>query len=92
MTQDTVIPLTKPISAHGEEITELTLREPTGKDIRVNGYPFTASGDGQIILIGASVCKYISTLAGIPASSVDALSATDFNALGWAVAGFFLKG
>lgn len=91
MEDKNLITLKKPIQAHGEEVKEILLREPTGKDIRVNGYPFTMNTDGQVVLLGSVVCKYVGTLADLPPGSVDQLSATDLNALGWAIAGFFLQ-
>lgn len=85
--------LSRPIQAHGETLTELTLREPTGKDIRTAGAPykmeFTASG-GQLMHIDTeAVARLISALAGIPPSSVDQLTAKDFNAAQAEVISFF---
>lgn len=90
-TKENTIILKKPINAHGEDITELTLREPNGEDVRANGYPFTTNAEGQVILLGEPIFKYISTLAGIPPSSVKEIHATDMHKLGWMVATFFLQ-
>ncbi|WP_017255756.1 phage tail assembly protein, partial [Pseudomonas tolaasii] len=35
--------------------------------------------------------RYIAVCAGIPPSSVNQLDLADFNALSWAVAGFFMS-
>ncbi|MCV5427340.1 phage tail assembly protein, partial [Escherichia coli] len=42
------IKLSKPVRAHGEDIHVLELREPTGKDVRELGFPYTASGDAGV--------------------------------------------
>lgn len=82
------IKLSKAIVAHGEELTELTLREPTGKDIRTCGSHITGNGRGGSIDTEA-IARYISALAEIPPSSVDLLSGADFLKAQSAVLGFF---
>jgi hypothetical protein len=84
--------LTTPIKAHGEMVSELTFREPLGKDIRVLGFPFEGSGEngkGRGSVDAAGVSRYIVTLANVPLSSVDQLSAPDWTAAMGLVAGFF---
>ncbi len=87
------ITLSKPIEAHGETIAELNLREPTGGDIRDCGLPMRVTqevGGGVSSDINtASVARYISALARIPASSVANLSAADFIAAMNGVLDFF---
>jgi hypothetical protein len=84
------VPLEDPIQAHGEEMRSLTLRAPTGKDIRELGYPSTMLGNGDEMKIATDVvAKYVARLAGIPLPSVDALAAPDFNACITTVMGFF---
>ena len=39
--------LSKPITAHGETIHVLELRDPTGKDVRELGYPYQMNQDSQ---------------------------------------------
>lgn len=82
------VDLTKPITAHGEEVSALELREPTGGDIVDCGYPFSI-GNGEAQPNAAVVGRLISRLAAIPPSSVAALSARDFNACLGVVLGFF---
>lgn len=84
----TAVSLRKPIQAHGEELAELTFREPTAEDIIACGYPLQMS-DGAATPIAGAVARYISRLAGVPASSVKALSASDFNACMQEVLVFF---
>jgi hypothetical protein len=86
------ITLTKAITAHDKEISELELREPTSKDVQELGMPYVilAGGDDQAIQIQVkTICKYAVRLAAIPPSSVDQLSASDINGLVGVVMGFF---
>ncbi|EKN6252616.1 TPA: phage tail assembly protein [Yersinia enterocolitica] len=82
--------LTTPITAHGEEITEIEIRDPTGKDVRELGYPYQLNPDDSVKLLSAVVCKYITRLGNIPPSAVDSMSPPDLNMAGWMVARFFL--
>ena len=86
------VKLTKAINAHGEEVAELDLREPTGRDVQDIGFPYliVMTGDEQALQIQVkTVGKYVSKLAGIPPSSVDQLSAGDLSTLTGAVMSFF---
>lgn len=84
------LPLTTPIMAHDEEITVLELREPTTKDARQLGLPYGIDETGNYIPKTELAAKYIARLAGIPSSSVDELSISDFNTAAWIVLSFFL--
>lgn len=88
---NTVI-LKKPVMAHGEEVTEITLREPTGEDIHKHGFPFTVDNEGRVILIGNKVIDYIGVLGQIPPSAAKSMGASDINDASWIIAGFFLQG
>jgi hypothetical protein len=83
------VTLTHPIQAHGEEVRSLTLRDPTGKDIRTLGYPFVITKDGETRPEAAVIAKYIVNLAAIPSSSVDQMSPLDTMAALEAVMSFF---
>lgn len=85
------IKLSKPVKAHGEDVSELTLREPTTKDVRDLGFPYAIDIEGQSRLIFDAnvVAKYVVKLAGVPMSSVDQLQLPDFQALQGVVQGFF---
>lgn len=74
----TTIKLSNPITAHGEPLSELTLREPTGKDIRTCGSHITGNGRGGGSVDSEAIARYIAALADIPPSSVDLLSGRDF--------------
>jgi hypothetical protein len=84
----TTITLRKPIQAHGEEVAELTLREPEAGDIIACGYPLQMS-DGAATPLAGPIAKYIERLGGIPAGSVRKMSPADFNACMQVILGFF---
>lgn len=90
------VQLSKPIKAHGDEVSELTFREPAVKDRNELGIPFlfVQSNDGGT---GTEVrqfviSRYISRLASIPMTSVEALSMSDFDLCMATILGFFGKG
>lgn len=87
------IALSKPIAVHGEEVTELELREPTGEDVMALGYPYLiiiGDGDEQAMELRPKViARYVSRLAGIPPSSLNKVSPADFSGMTGAVMGFF---
>lgn len=85
---EVTIQLGKPITAHGAEISELTLREPNAGDVMECGYPLGMQGDLVIPQAGA-IARMVSRLAGIPPSSVKQLSMADYNSAMGAVLGFF---
>jgi len=77
------VTLTKPIQAHGNEISELELREPNTGDIAACGSPFsftigTEEGQGVTIIPHApSLVALIARLANIPLSSVRSMAVAD---------------
>lgn len=93
----TTVPLSKPVTAHGESLSELTLREPTTKDIIELGLPtlIIPGDDGQstgVELRQKVIARYVSRLASIPMSSVEALTIKDFSLATAAVMSFFGSG
>ena len=89
--------LSKPVTAHGEEVSEITLRAPVPEDIMKIGTPtlLIPSSDGESVGIeirAKLIGQYVSRLAGIPLSSVKALSVGDFLQCQGAVMGFFGNG
>lgn len=86
-----VIDLSEPIPAHGSTLTQLTIRPPLGKDLRVAGYPFRIAGAGEkseMVTDAGVISRLVSDLAGIPLSSVDMLQAPDWQACMSAVSTF----
>lgn len=85
------VKLNTPIQAHGEEVTELTLRRPTAQEARaIKALPYTIGADEAVGLDLDVAAKYIAVCAGIPPSSVNQLDLADLNTLAWMVAGFFM--
>lgn len=84
--------LSKPITAHGEELTELELREPTGDEVCEIGFPYLLhinDGETMIELRPKLIRAYVSKLAGVPPSSLSALSPADISTATGVVMGFF---
>ncbi len=83
MSRDAVtISLFEPVQAHGEKIEELILRPPTGKDILASGYPYSMERNprtGAIteVVHFPSARLLLSTMAQVPASTIDMLQAVD---------------
>lgn len=85
--------LTRPIPVEGEEVKEITLREPTTLDVVEAGNPCSldpATNPPTIRFDERKQAAMISRLANIPPSSVHRMSPKDFTAIGWIVADFFL--
>lgn len=86
------LPLSAPIQAHNETLTELTLRRPTPKECRsIGAMPYTIDGAGMPKADPVAASEYIVLCAGIPMPSVDQLALHDFNKAVWVLIGFFAK-
>ena len=86
------VPLSKPVKAHGEDVTELVLREPTVSDTLDLGMPFAidASGESSEIVFRTSViARYAVRLANVPMGAIKSLAMDDWLAVQGAVQGFF---
>ena len=84
--------LSKPIQAHGDEITVLRWREPTGGDIERAGNPVYLDFSGEkpsITFNEKKMAAMMSLLAQVPPSSIRMLSAKDWNAVAWKLFRFF---
>jgi hypothetical protein len=87
------VTLSRPIKAHGEDITVLTLREPTGDDVERLGLPFSFSADGKTLRFDMSAVRgYAAALAGIPPSALKDVAPSDWMGIAGVVAGFFGAG
>ena len=90
---DVIVPLVKEITAHGEKVSELTLREPDGEDLMEIGYPYIVVqsdvGGQGVELRPKVVARYVSKLAKIPMSSVKQIGLADLQKLQGVVMGFF---
>ncbi len=86
------VKLNAPIEAHGEPLSELTLRRPTVQEVRaIKALPYRIGKDEEVSLDMDVAAKYIAVCAGIPPSSVNQLDLADLNTLSWEVAGFFMS-
>lgn len=87
------VALRKPIQANGEEVSELTFREPTGGDIERAGNPVIVdvfSGDTvKITFDEKKMVQMMSRLAEIPPSSVRMMHPKDWNSIAWQLVHFF---
>ncbi|MEK6788509.1 MAG: phage tail assembly protein [Pseudomonadota bacterium] len=78
-----------PVDAHGETVTNLVLKRPTGEQVGRLGLPYVVVGEAPDFKM-AVVMKYIVVLAGVPDSTVRQMDPVDLNSLAWAICGFFL--
>ncbi len=83
------VELSSPVEAHGETLAALTLRSPTGRDIRLCGLPYRFTAEGETQIDATAMAKMVVALAGVPPSTIDRLSAPDWQAAMAAVLGFF---
>lgn len=84
--------LNTPITAHGEEISQVTLRRPTVGECRaIKALPYKVDTDEAVKIDLDVAMKYIAICAGIPASSVNQLDLNDLNTLAWSMVGFFMR-
>ena len=89
--QPVSVTLSQPIKAHGRDVSELSLRPLTGRDLRICGAPYRIGRAGEEGIVDAqAVSAMISELAGVPISSVDQLAAVDWFAC-WSAIQSFLE-
>lgn len=90
-----VLPLKKPIAAHGDQVSELLLDEPDSKLVMELGYPYLvieSGGDGAVQLQPKVAARYIVRLAKVPLTTVEKLPIPALQELhGWLM-GFFGEG
>jgi len=85
-----IITLSKPINAHGEEVGELTLSDPTYAQIEKNGMPFFSTDDNEIKVDMKSALRYLPDMAGVPPSSIEQMSPPDLVKAAYGVLSFFM--
>jgi hypothetical protein len=77
-----IIPLSKPIQAHGEEITELRLRAPTANDVIQIGNPIAldiSTDPPRATPDDRKMAQMIARLADVPPSSIGQMDPNDFT-------------
>lgn len=85
--------LTRPVEAHGQQMTKLTFREPTGRDLLTIGNPVIfdpISTPPKIIHDERRMNEMMSALAGVPPSSILALTPQDWITCAWGLTRFFV--
>lgn len=69
--------LSRPVRAHGEEITTLTFREPTGADAWECGMPIKFSAENEVIVSMPAMMSLASRLAAVPLSTLKSMPLSD---------------
>lgn len=82
--------LRKSIQAHGETVSKLTIREPSGEDLIEVGVIFTVGKEGEVQTDAKRFCTMLSRLAAIPESSVKKIHPKDLVVLSWMLTSFFM--
>jgi hypothetical protein len=84
MSTSNIVMLGVPLVVEGETITELSIRRPKVRDLRV--LEEVTQGKPSQLDQGAAL---LSLLAGIPEAAVEEMDATDFARASEVIAGFF---
>ena len=90
---DLVHNLAKPIQAHGETVSELRFREPTGADIVNVGNPVIfdmASDPPKVTHDDRKMAAMMARLANVPPSSIGLMGPQDWVACAWLLTPFFV--
>ena len=85
--------LQRPIKAHGEELNEISFREPTSADISRYGNPvkFNLFGDtSDISFYEEKMTAMLATLAAVNPGAIEAMTTQDWTSCAWGVVPFFL--
>ena len=80
------VPLSRPIEAHGEQVTQLTLSEPTIGVL--DGVHLDVGLDGRVRLDLGDLHRLVAGMAGIPPSSARQIRITDMAPLARAAMDF----
>jgi Phage tail assembly chaperone proteins, E, or 41 or 14 len=89
-----VIKLRKNVIANGDEVSELTFREPTAGDIERVGNPvnlqYMANDDfTKVTFESRSMTAMMALLAAVPPSTIRQMHPKDWNTAAWLLADFF---
>ena len=86
--------LRKPVTANGDEVSELKFREPTGGDIERIGCPviidFLSSDVPKTTFDSKIMTQMMAHLAGVPPSAIKAMNPRDCNTGAWMLSPFFM--
>src|SRR6516165_10828861 len=87
------VTLSKSVVANGEEVMELSFREPTGGDIANVGNPVSvdfASDPPKINYDAKAMTQMLAVLATVPPSTIRQLTARDWETAALLITNFFL--
>lgn len=87
-----VVPLRKSVIANGDEVMELTFREPTAGDIDRVGNPVLIDPFGdrpKYSFDSKLMTSMMSVLAAVPPSTIKHMHPKDWNNAAWLLLGFF---
>src|SRR6266699_123074 len=89
-----VVKLRKSVIANGDEVKELTFREPTAADIERAGNPvdITYMGENEnpkVTFDAKAMTQMMSILAAVPPSTIRQMNTRDWNTAAWELASFF---
>ncbi len=84
----TVITLTRAVTAIDRELTEITLREPTGADLVKAGYPMRFTGSGASEIDANAMTALMARLGNVPRGTMEAMAFGDWNRCMLAVLAF----
>ena len=88
------VKLRRPVQAYGSEVTEIKLRQPTGRDYLTYGNPLTVETDiNGVVKISWDqhrVIPLLAQLANVPDSTIIDMDVRDIVSLQQGIAGFFL--
>jgi len=80
---EVVIPLRKPLQAHGDEVKELRFREPTAGDIEACGSPvmidFLNQDQPKMTFETKAMFAMMSRLAAVPPSTIRSMHPKDWE-------------
>lgn len=78
-----ILKLRKPVIANGDEVMELSFREPTPADIERCGDPvridFFTGAEAKLIYNDVAVSAMMSTLAAVPPSTIKQMALKDWK-------------
>lgn len=88
----TVVKLSRPVPVLDGSVSEFSLRDPTGLDLSVAGYPVKYATDGSGGFDTPAMTRMIARLAGVPLTAAQSLRASDWTACAAVIAGFLPPG
>lgn len=89
-----VVKLRKSVIANGDEVNELTFREPTAADIERTENPVNidmmSSDVPKVTFDAKAMTQMMALLAAVPPSTIRTMHPRDWNTAAWSLARFFM--